>query len=353
MLLSDFRKYLLYFKFPAGTSRGTLTMKETWFVKIWDAADPTIFGIGECALFKGLSVDDRPDYQKKMAYFCDNINNFPWIEAELTAWPSIKFGLETALCDLKQGGTRILYPSLFTCGDAGIPINGLIWMGSSDFIRQQIREKLDAGFRCLKLKVGAIQLQEEIDLLASIRHEFHSHDLEIRLDANGAFPDAKAVEILEKFADYTIHSMEQPIKAGNPDLMSEICKLSPIPIALDEELIGINSLEAKRELLNLIAPSYIIIKPALTGGFSGAREWIEEAVSRHIGWWITSALESNIGLNAISQWTYKMNVNVIQGLGTGGMFTNNVASPLFVKNQEICFSKENAWDLTGIGFDEQ
>ena len=353
MLRSTYTRYLLLFKFPAGTSRGIMHHKETWFIKVWDDADPSIFGIGECSLFRGLSMDDHRDYEKKLKESSEHINDPNYLNKELIAWPSIRFGIETALLDLKHDGIRVLFPSLFTKGTSGIPINGLIWMGSIDFMKKQIGEKLNAGYRCLKLKVGAMQLQDELELIRLIRHEFSPHALEIRLDANGAFPSNRALEILKYFSEFNIHSVEQPIKVGNPEALSEICNSSPIPIALDEELIGKNTPEEKRKLLSTIKPQYIIIKPALTGGFSGAREWINEAHALNIGWWITSALESNIGLNAIAQWTYSLDVKVTQGLGTGSLYTNNISSPLFVRNQEICLDPDAGWNLSSIKFNEQ
>lgn len=350
MLHAISEKYLLHFKFPAGTSRGTLNHKETWFVKVWDNTDPLTYGIGECALFRGLSVDDRPDYQNKLKESCEHINHPSLLDKALVQWPSIRFGIETALLDLRQGGSRTLFPSLFTQGRIGIPINGLIWMGSVDFVKKQIGEKLRAGFRCLKMKIGANKLQEELDLLHQIRHEFSPDDLEIRLDANGAFPGSEALQILEQFSVFTIHSMEQPIKAGNLEKLAELCRKSSIPIALDEELIGKNLVEEKRVLLEMVRPQFIIIKPALTGGFTGAMEWINEARALNIGWWITSALESNIGLNAIAQWTYSLDVKVTQGLGTGSLYTNNIPSPLTVKNQEIRMDMDVRWDLSSLKF---
>lgn len=353
MLKAAYAKYILQFKIPAGTSRGTLHNKETWFIKVWDDANLSQFGIGECAIFRGLSIDDQPEYEHKLLECCKNINSQPFRDSELVGWPSIRFGMETALLDLQQGGNRTLFPSLFIQGKAGIPINGLVWMGSSDFVKQQIAEKLKAGFRCIKIKVGGTQLHEELELLRSIRLEFNPNDLEIRLDANGAFPYPKAIEILEQFAGFTIHSVEQPIKAGTPDLLAEVCNSSPIAIALDEELIGKTTLMEKRELLRVTRPNYIIIKPALTGGFAASEEWISEAKALNIGWWITSALESNIGLNAIAQWTYSLNVKVTQGLGTGSLFTNNIPSPLFVTSQELRINNEALWNLSSIKFDEQ
>ena len=353
MKKATYTKYLLHFKSPAGTSRGTLQHKETWFVKVWNEANPSLFGIGECAVFKGLSMDDLPGYENKLMECCHQINNQTFLHKELLLWPSIRFGVESALLDLQQGSIRTIFPSSFSQGDDGIPINGLIWMGSKDFIKQQITEKLNAGYRCIKIKIGAIQLQDELDLLKLIRHEYNPAELEIRLDANGSFPHGKALEILEQFAKYTIHSVEQPIKAGTPDLLSEVCKHSPIPIALDEELIGKTTVVEKRELLQRTKPAYIIIKPTLTGGFAASMEWIEEAKIQNIGWWVTSALESNVGLNVIAQWTYSLDVKVTQGLGTGGLFTNNIPSPLYISKQELRTNKEAKWDFSNISFDEQ
>ena len=353
MLRATYTSYFLQFKFPAGTSRGTLLNKETWFIKVWEESDPTVYGIGECALFRGLSKDDKPEYNDKLKEVCKYINNQQFINKELITWPSIRFGVEAALLDLKHGGNRILYPSMFTQGKAGIPINGLIWMGSAEFVKKQIGEKLNAGFRCLKMKVGAIKLQEELELIKEIRKDFGPQVLEIRLDANGAFPPAEALKILEQFSTYSIHSVEQPIKAGNIEHLTEICGLSPIPIALDEELIDNQMIEDKQQLLTTVKPQYIIVKPALTGGFSGAKEWIELAKAMNIGWWITSALESNVGLNAIAQWTYYLGVNVTQGLGTGSLYSNNFASPLFINNQALQMDTKMGWDLTSIRFNER
>lgn len=353
MLKATYTKYQLLFKTPSGTSRGVMNDKETWFVKVWDDISPSRFGIGECAVFRGLSMDDRPVYEQILAEFCKNIRHDLMNSEELHSWPSIRFAVESALRDLHQGGTRILFPSLFTEGKTGIPINGLIWMGPTDYIKQQITGKLNSGFRCIKIKVGAMQLADELDLLRNIRTEFTPADLEIRLDANGAFSHDKVFQILEQFAGFHIHSIEQPIKAGTPDFHAEVCKRSPIPVALDEELIGKISLQEKRDLLQLIKPAYIIIKPSLTGGFEASKEWINEAHALNIRWWITSALESNIGLNAIAQWTYSLGVKMTQGLGTGSLFINNIPSPLFVEDQAIHYRKDVPWDLSNIHFDER
>jgi o-succinylbenzoate synthase len=348
MLRANYSKYVLHFNLPAGTSRGVLHQKVTWFVKICDMANPSVWGLGECAVFAGLSQDDKPEYENKLKHCCEQINNEELLNATLPDWPSIRFGFETAFFDLKNEGKRILFPSQFTQGIDGIPMNGLIWMGTPDFINQQVKDKLDAGFRCLKFKVGALSFFEEIEMLRQLRNRFHPSELEIRLDANGAFGATDVFEKLNQFARFTIHSIEQPIKAGNPGLLSEVCRLSPIPVALDEELIGINKPEEKKNLLEMVKPQYIIVKPALTGGFSGASEWICLAKDLHIGWWITSALESNVGLNAIAQWTYTLKSEMTQGLGTGSLYSNNIPSPLVCRDQKIFLDPQKTWDTSII-----
>lgn len=348
MLKANYTKYILHFKLPAGTSRGVLHNKETWFLNVWDDTDPSSFGIGECAVFRGLSTDDRPDYENKLQECCQYIHDPSYVIQELISWPSIRFGVEAALLDLQHGGKRILFHSAFTDGKDGIPINGLIWMGHPDVMKQQVKEKLKAGFRCLKFKVGALQLHEELNILRQVRKEFSRDDLTIRLDANGAFSQSNVWDALNMFATYDIHSIEQPVKAGNWPLLKEICRSSPIPVALDEELIGINNAREKQQLLLLTKPAYIILKPALTGGFTGAMEWINTAEALHIGWWVTSALESNIGLNAIAQWTASLHTDVTQGLGTGGLFTNNIPSPLKIHEQKLWIDQHLKWDVSKI-----
>jgi o-succinylbenzoate synthase len=353
MLNAIYTKYLLQFKQPAGTSRGILNTKEIWFIKIWDENNPLVFGLGECAVFRGLSCDDKPDYEVVLNECCNKINDSDFLSEKLIHWPSIRFGIETAILDLKNNGIRILFPSEFVSGTNGIPINGLIWMGSMEFIQQQVKEKLNAGYHCLKFKVGSNKLDEELQLLKILRNEFNPDDLEIRLDANGAFPLDNVQNILEKLSKFTIHSIEQPIKPGNIEFLEQLCKSTPIPIALDEELIGINQLKDKKELITKIRPQYIIVKPALTGGFSGAAEWISIATELNTGWWITSALESNIGLNAIAQWTYTLGVKVVQGLGTGSLFTNNISSPLTINNQQLFININIHWDISTIQFNDK
>ncbi len=336
MLKAEFKKYTLNFKRPGGTSRGVLHTKDTYIITIWNDPNSQITGTGEAALFRGLSADDTPQYEKQLEEVCQNINHYAQnYKNELRSYPSLIFGLETALLDLKNGGKKILFPSNFTQGKAAIKINGLIWMGSPEYMQQQINEKLEKGFDCLKMKIGAIDFKTELSILQSIRKKYSHQTLELRVDANGAFSPQEAPKRLEQLARLKIHSIEQPIKAGQWDNMAKLCSTTPLPIALDEELIGISQPASKNELICHIKPQYIILKPALVGGFSGAQEWIEAARQNQTAWWITSALESNIGLNAIAQWTYTLNNPMPQGLGTGQVFANNFPSPLELKGDKL------------------
>lgn len=343
MKTATYQKHILQFKQPSGTSRGVLKIKETWFLTVNANGKQ---GIGECGMFKGLSVDDRPDFEAKLQWLCDNINlDLAILLYELTEFPSIQFGLEMALKSLEAEDSFELFPSEFTKGEKSIPINGLIWMGSEAFMRQQIRDKIEAGFTCIKMKIGAIDFQTEIQLLKSIRSEFSSTDIELRVDANGAFSAAEALEKLQRLSELDLHSIEQPIKQGQIKNMARLCSETPLPIALDEELIGIFSNERKKELLEIIKPQYIILKPTLVGGFKGSDDWIGIAESNNIGWWITSALESNVGLNAIAQYTFNKQNDLPQGLGTGSLFTNNIESPLEVKNGALHYNTRNSWNF--------
>lgn len=338
--------YYLDFRFDAGTSRGILRKKETWFLEVYDALNPSKKGIGECAIFRGLSHDDRAEYATKMAEVCQNIDYYILNASTLLAdWPSIRFGLETALADLQSKDFKILFPSAFTDGDDFIPINGLIWMDSKEKMLLSIRKKIDDGFKCIKLKIGAIDFEEELSLLSFIRKEYTIQDIEIRVDANGAFAPGLALEKLNRLSAFSIHSIEQPIKQGQIEAMAQLCSISPIPIALDEELIGCNTQADRRNLIAKIKPGYIILKPSLIGGFNITKEWIDLANDFHTDWWITSALESNIGLNAIAQWTYVQGNNLPQGLGTGQLFHNNISSPLFVKKGGLYYHKSTPWGV--------
>lgn len=338
-----YKKYILNFKRPSGTSRGVMTQKETFFIIIEDGIKR---GIGECGLLRGLSADDRPDYEEKLQWACHNIilgEDALW--DALIEYPSIQFGIETAFHSLASESSYILFPSAFTEGKKNIPINGLVWMGDEHYMRQQIEEKLQQGFSCIKLKIGAIDFDKELELLALIRQNFDEGQIEIRVDANGAFSKFEALDKLLKLSEFKLHSIEQPILKNQTDNMSELCKITPLPIALDEELIGVFGSDKKRELLHKIQPQYIILKPSLVGGFRGASEWISMAAELGIGWWATSALESNIGLNAIAQWTYLQNNPMPQGLGTGALFTNNFESPLEVKNGELNYNPLLSWQI--------
>ncbi len=317
--------------------------KETWFI-ILEKEDKV--GIGECGILRGLSIDDRPDYEEKLQWACANIHlgeNYLW-EA-LIEFPSIQFGVEMAFQSLRSSTSFLLFPSEFTNGKKSIPINGLVWMGEEAFMKQQIEEKLADGFRCVKLKIGAIDFDKELQLLGYIRQHFTPEQVEIRVDANGAFDATLALDKIIQLSGFKIHSIEQPIQKNNTDSMSELCKNTPIPIALDEELIGVFSLEEKEALLQKIRPQYIILKPSFIGGFRGTKEWILLAEKYKIGWWITSALESNIGLNAIAQWTFLQHNLMPQGLGTGALYTNNFDCPLVVSGGQLWYNSELDWKI--------
>ena len=337
-MFAQYEKYILHFKQPSGTSRGILTTKETYFIKITHQHKT---GIGECGIFKGLSYDDIPEYEQKLQWLCQNIyQNLDILKDELKNFPSILFGLEQALLNLNYG-EDLYFPSLFTEGKLGIPINGLIWMGSDNFMRKQIQDKINQGFRCIKLKIG-VNWQTEKKIIQDLRNNFPKEILEIRVDANGAFDLPTAQRVLEDLAQLEVHSIEQPIKTKNHKDMSILCSNTPTPIALDEELIGIISTVQKKEILEQIKPQYIILKPSLVGGFSNCDEWINLAEKMNIGWWITSALESNIGLNAIAQYTYTKQNPMPQGLGTGELFTNNIPSDLVVIGEKLWKIKTNS-----------
>ncbi|QQV01432.1 MULTISPECIES: o-succinylbenzoate synthase [Chryseobacterium] len=332
-MTAKYFRYLLNFKRPSGTSRGVLLDKETYILEVFDNDKK---GTGECAIFRGLSFDDRPDYEEKLQWLCDNINEkLEFLKKELKEFPSIWFGYEQALLNLKHG-KNIYFPSEFTEGKSAITINGLIWMGDVDYMEEQIKDKLEKGFYCIKLKIG-VNWKSEHTILQKLRQKFTEDQLEIRVDANGGFTKDEAETVLKELADLQIHSIEQPIKAGKWDEMTELCSFTPTPIALDEELIGITDYSEKKKLLETIKPQYIILKPALVGGFSGSDEWISLAEQLNTKWWITSALESNIGLNAISQYTFTKKSNMPQGLGTGNLFTNNFHSPLHLNGDKLFF----------------
>lgn len=337
-----YHRYLLDFKKPAGTSRGVLHQKETWFIILENEGKT---GIGECGILRGLSADDRPDYEEKLHWACQNIHlGLAVLYRELVEFPSIQFGLEMAFQSLVAEHPFELFPSKFTQHQQGIPINGLIWMGDKTSMLAQIEEKLQSNFNCIKLKIGAIDFDKELELLAFIRAHYSAEQIEIRVDANGAFSSNDVLDKLNQLAEFKIHSIEQPIAKGQISEMKKVCTASPIPVALDEELIGVFSATEQENLLEQIRPHYIILKPSFVGGFKGSAQWIELAQKMNIGWWVTSALESNVGLNAIAQWTFLQNNPMPQGLGTGALYTNNFDSPLEVKNGQL-FYTESPWNF--------
>jgi len=337
MIKASWEKLTLDFKLPSGTSRGILTQKDSWIISIWNDVLPNCIGKGEASIIKTLSPDWNEHFEIKVNDICENIINYITSGGleKLNQYPSIQLALETALLDLKNGGNSIIFPSDFVSKSAPIPINGLIWMGDKAFMKSQIENKINTGFNCIKLKIGAIDFNTELQILKDIRSNYSSADIELRVDANGAFSPTEALTKLNAIAQFDLHSIEQPIKAGQFDEMAELCSKTPLPIALDEELIGLTDLKEKETLLYKINPHYIILKPSLIGGFKGTDEWISLARKQNIDWWITSALESNIGLNAIAQYTFTKNNSLPQGLGTGGLFTNNTPSNLGVENGEL------------------
>ncbi|TAI48650.1 o-succinylbenzoate synthase [Flagellimonas allohymeniacidonis] len=338
---ATYKRHLLNFKTPSGTSRGVMTEKETWFLVL---SHDGSYGIGECGLLRGLSIDDVEGYEAKLAWVCKNVDlGLEKLWEELTEFPSIQFGLEQAFISLQSTDSFELFPSAFTKSDIPIAINGLIWMGDKEFMLSQLEQKLEEGFHCIKMKIGAIDFKSELSILRSIREKFSPSEIELRVDANGAFSASEALDKLKVLAKFDIHSIEQPIKAGQWEAMQRLCAETPLPIALDEELIGISDVTKKEELLQTVRPQYIILKPSLIGGFRKSKEWIDLANKYRIGWWITSALESNIGLNAIAQWTFSLQTKMPQGLGTGSLFTNNFESPLEVSEGNLFYKQNKNW----------
>lgn len=335
------------FQRPAATSRGTYLTKKVNFIVLYHTDDPSIAGIGECSLFPGLSYDDVKGFKHKLAQVIDRINQGDYFsDSSLTEWPSINFALETAWKDIRANGSKLLYPSGFTEGKDSLWINGLIWMSDKAEMIRQIRQKLNDGFTCLKIKIGALDLREEIEVLKFIREHCNAEELEIRVDANGAFAKSEALEVIKILSDYNLHSIEQPIAAGHPDEMARICELSSIPVALDEELIGKHNMISRIKLLETVKPKYIVLKPGLLGGLASVKDWISLAKERNIGWWITSSLETNIGLNAIAQWTYTLQNQIYHGLSTGSLYNNNIRSPLYLHGERLYYDPERKWDLS-------
>lgn len=347
-MIATLKKHTLQFTFDAGTSRGVLREKKTWYLILEKEG---IKGIGEAGPLAKLSIDDVADFEQLAGSIVAQTNSLRSYEeiSDLVPahLPALRFALQTAWKDLENGGNRIIFNNDFSLKNSPIAINGLVWMNQADHMIQQVDEKLRQGYTCIKIKVGAIDFEEEKRVIAYIRSQ--SASVAIRLDANGAWTYEEALDKLTQLKPYGIHSIEQPIKAGQIALMGKLCRKKIIDIALDEELIGINNLISKKELLTDIAPQYIILKPTLLGGFDSCDEWIQLAENMHIGWWNTSALESNIGLNAICQYSYQKNSNIMHGLGTGMLYSNNIASPLQVQQGEIQYVKDKPWGFAGVG----
>jgi len=348
----DVIQYTLKFRFQAGTSRGVLHEKDSFFIKLTDGLNPSRIGIGECGPLPGLSPDldgSLTDAFRDLIYYASSKKLLEIQDVELAVpaeYPALRFALETALLDWQQGGKRLIFDNGFYHKSMSIPINGLVWMGDKATMLQRLEEKLATGYDCIKIKVGAISHEDELELLKYIRSRFSASDITIRLDANGALDDANVKKMLDDFAQFQIHSIEQPVMAGNTELMAKVCRESPIPIALDEELIGIHTVREKQALLDFIRPAFIVLKPTLHGGCVSCAEWIEVGEKSGIGWWITSALESNIGLNAIAQFTADYNASIPQGLGTGQLFHNNIPSPLHIDQGKLVYSSDQPWDLS-------
>lgn len=334
--------YMLKFRQPSGTSRGILTEKPTYILKLWDEADPTCFGLGEASVFPGLSPEADGKYEYKIVELLANVALGK--PTDLRRYPSLQLGLEEAIRDFSSGGKGIYFDTPFTKGQTSIQINGLIWMGNFDEMLERVNKKIEDGYKCIKIKIGALDWEKELSLLQIIRSNFSENELTLRVDANGGFNRQNVINRLDSLARLDIHSIEQPLPVADIEATKTLCRISPVPIALDEQLIGIYHTEAKAKLLAEVRPQYIILKPSLCGAFSGTLEWIKLAESECIGYWITSALESNVGLNAIAQFTSTLSPDKPQGLGTGALFTNNFETPLTLTGENLSFKPSVQFD---------
>ncbi|MCC6542601.1 MAG: o-succinylbenzoate synthase [Flavobacteriales bacterium] len=336
-------------RFELGTSKGPIHARTVWYLLAWHIERPEVVGIGEAALFPGHSKEFPADVRTKLIELCADTTDWHRRSGtDLVDVPSVRFAVEQCLRDLEVSGTKDLFPSEFTLGQRAIPINGLVWMGDKALMRQRIREQIDKGFSTVKMKIGAIGIEDELELLKSVRAEYDARAITLRVDANGAFDQRTVRDVLHRLAELDVESIEQPIAPGLYEAMTELCADTPIPIALDEDLIGLNHPANKRDLLETVRPQHIVIKPSLVGGWAAAQEWIELAQAHGIGWWITSALESSIGLNAIAQWAATLPLDRAQGLGTGSVYANNIPAPLEVENGALWSRPEKAWDISGI-----
>lgn len=352
-IIASYKKHTLEFEEPAKTSRGTLTQKDSFIIKIAYKTNPKIFGLGECSPLTKLSPDFSESIEDRVSHYCDLINEYNRVtfDKELTDFPSVRFALESAFFELQNGGNHKLFDTDFAKGKKGIPINGLIWMSDKEDMLKQIKKKIEEGFKCIKIKIGSINFDDECYLLEQIRKEYSASNIEIRLDANGAFSPKTALSYLAKLSQFDIHSVEQPIQQGQWQEMSALCSKTPVPIALDEELVGIKTRDGRKIMLEIIRPQYIVLKPTLLGGFKSCQELIDLSKELKLSWWITSMLESNVGLNAISQWASTLTHDeMFQGLGTGLLYKNNIPSPLEIKKGEMFYNHNSKWDLSILGW---
>lgn len=360
-LLASLFKKTFHFRFDARTSRGAMKERTSWFVKLSDESQPEVFGIGECAPLPGLSPELNGDFDAHLASLIESINATPiascpgklqdidkWMNQRppIAAVSSLRFAMETAMLDLASGGQRRIFENDFLTGK-GIPINGLVWMGGMDFMLQEIEIKIRDGFKCIKIKIGGLDFEKECDILQYVRRKYFRDNITIRLDANGAIKADDAVYKLRELSKFGIHSIEQPIKTGH-EFLPELCAKTPIPIALDEELIGVDPVQGQ-VLLTRIKPQFLVLKPTLHGGLSGADRWIKAAASHGIGWWLTSALESNVGLNALAQFGANYPLPLPQGLGTGSLYEDNFPSPIEISRDLLQHNPRETWDLAAIG----
>lgn len=349
MIRAAWKEITLTPRFELGTSKGAISARTVWYLIAWHADRPEVRGIGEAALFPGHSKEFPAEVKTKLLELCLDTSN--WRErltGDLVEVPSVRFAVEQCLRDLDASGSKMLFPSAFTLGQKGIAINGLVWMGDRTTMRERIRQQIDNGSTTVKMKIGAIGIEDELALLASVRREYSANDITLRVDANGAFNASSAPDVLKRLAELEVESIEQPVPPGLYEVMEELCASTPVAIALDEDLIGLNTRDAKTDLLDQVKPQRIVIKPSLVGGWAAAEEWIALANARNIGWWITSALESSIGLNAIAQWTATLATQGAQGLGTGSIYVNNIPSPLEATRGELRYRPEREWDLSRI-----
>lgn len=336
-------------RFELGTSKGPINARTVWYLLAWHTERPVVIGIGEAALFPGHSKEFPADVKTKLIELCADTSDWQRrLSTDLVDVPSVRFAVEQCLRDLEVSGTKQLFPSDFTLGQRAIPINGLVWMGDKATMKQRIREQIDKGFTTVKMKIGAIGIDDELELLNAVRKEYDARTISLRVDANGAFDQRAVRDVLHRLAELEVESIEQPIAPGLYEAMAELCADTPIPIALDEDLIGLNHVDHKRDLMETVKPQHIVIKPSLVGGWAAAQEWIDLAQQRGIGWWVTSALESSIGLNATAQWTAMLPIDRPQGLGTGSVYANNIPAPLEVKEGGLWYRPESGWDLHGL-----